>query len=433
MDSNTLNETEDSFINVDAHNFVPLEKDTPLSTERVVTHDYVPGEKETPVITEKVALSNKEMVEILNDHENKPPKIDYDCIGEFCFESDQLALKGNNDYKKLLEAIVILEAQRAQAVKDIERLVKIKEEALADPFEFLARMQRKEKMNFPVPQKIHSVPVIDWSKYALSGNPAAFGRRQMNLQKQMAQEFSRNNARAKLNLLNTENNQSWSAEEQKKLKELLVEFPPEDVEVHRWEKIANILGTRTPFEVASRVHKYYSILSQDHKISLGKIPDLIFLQKHWHNENTENNRFHDWQHNSTENTVDAQLDVSDEEDINCDKHNTANYQELINMKKLLREKILEESSSLVQHFGYKCCHCKADPIIGIRWHCTECQPPLSIDFCDDCSQSAYETDLHKTNHHLEKVYGSKGFLDREYMQCLGSNYNYLDPNYMPAT
>ncbi|GFQ83730.1 ZZ-type zinc finger-containing protein 3 [Trichonephila clavata] len=185
------------------------------------------------------------MTEILNDPENKPPKIDYDCIGEFCFESDQLALKGNNDYKNLLESIVILEAQRAQAVKDREALVKMKEEALADPFEFLARMQRKEKMNFPAHQKIYPVPVIDWT---------------------------RNNSRAKIITENksAESSTSWSDEEQKKLKELLIQFPPEDVEANRWEKIANNLGTKSAFEVASRIHKNYTILAQDSEIALGK-------------------------------------------------------------------------------------------------------------------------------------------------------------------
>ncbi|GFW37864.1 ZZ-type zinc finger-containing protein 3 [Trichonephila clavipes] len=363
----------------------------------VETQDYIPLEKET--LTEQATLSNVEMTEILNDPENNPPKIDFDCIGEFCFESDQLALKGNNDYKNLLEAIVILEAQRAQAVKDMEKLVKMKEEALANPFKFLARIQRKEKLNFPAHQKIHPVPVIDWSKYALSGNPDAFRRRQMSLQRQMARDLARNNARAKLSTENksSESNTSWSDEEQKKLKELLIQFPPEDVEANRWEKIANSLGTKSAFEVASRIHKKYTILAQDSEIALGKIPDLVFLQK--------------------------------EEDINNDPQ----YHQLIHMKKILKDKVLEGSSSLVRHYGYKCCLCKANPIIGVRWHCTVCQPPLSIDFCDDCSQSTYETYPHKANHYLEKIYGSRGFLDREYIQCLGKNYNYLDPNYMPAT
>ncbi|KAF8765030.1 ZZ-type zinc finger-containing protein 3 [Argiope bruennichi] len=88
----------------------------------VETPDIPMSQNETMVFPDRITLSEKEMADILNDPANKPPEIDYDSIGEFCFESDQLALKCNNDYKNVLEAIVVLEAQRAQAVKDIEKL-----------------------------------------------------------------------------------------------------------------------------------------------------------------------------------------------------------------------------------------------------------------------------------------------------------------------
>ena len=38
-------------------------------------------------------------------------------------------------------------------------------------------------------------------------------------------------------------NQLWTVEEQRRLEELLIEYPPEDVEMRRWTKIANALGT----------------------------------------------------------------------------------------------------------------------------------------------------------------------------------------------
>jgi hypothetical protein len=34
----------------------------------------------------------------------------------------------------------------------------------------------------------------------------------------------------------------WTAEEQRRLEELLVEYPPEAVETKRWQKIAAALG-----------------------------------------------------------------------------------------------------------------------------------------------------------------------------------------------
>ena len=52
-------------------------------------------------------------------------------------------------------------------------------------------------------------------------------------------------------------NQPWTAEEQKRLEELLHEFPSEDVEMERWKKIAARLGNRTPIQVQSRTQKYF--------------------------------------------------------------------------------------------------------------------------------------------------------------------------------
>jgi hypothetical protein len=34
----------------------------------------------------------------------------------------------------------------------------------------------------------------------------------------------------------------WTAEEQRRLEELLIEYPPEEVESRRWQKIAAALG-----------------------------------------------------------------------------------------------------------------------------------------------------------------------------------------------
>jgi hypothetical protein len=52
-------------------------------------------------------------------------------------------------------------------------------------------------------------------------------------------------------------NQPWAAEEQKRLEELLVQFPSEDVEMERWKKVAAALGNRTAVQVQSRVQKYF--------------------------------------------------------------------------------------------------------------------------------------------------------------------------------
>lgn len=46
--------------------------------------------------------------------------------------------------------------------------------------------------------------------------------------------------------------------------------------------------------------------------------------------------------------------------------------------------------------------------------------------------SEYEFDQHSSEHHLETIEQATTFVDRDYMHFLGNDYNYLDPNYMPA-
>ena len=52
-------------------------------------------------------------------------------------------------------------------------------------------------------------------------------------------------------------NQPWTTDEQRRLEELLHEYPSEDVEMERWKKIATSLGNRTAIQVQSRVQKYF--------------------------------------------------------------------------------------------------------------------------------------------------------------------------------
>ncbi|XP_054709973.1 ZZ-type zinc finger-containing protein 3-like [Uloborus diversus] len=386
-----------------------------------------------------------------------PPN--FDNIKEFCFESDHLALKSNSDYKNLLEAIVILEAQRAQAIKDMDCLLECQETALSDPIAFAEKLQRKENLNIPVPQKLHQLPVIDWSKYALSGNASAFGRRQLTrLSTKTSQDFSKFNNKGKTARNNetksSKLNQYWTAEEQKRLEELLVQFPPEEVETRRWEKIANCLENRTPIQVASRVQKYFIKLMKAGIPIPGRMPSIAYLRKPRRNiirqqpstflvshtppvympdVDEDYNYNYSQPQSADENSMESKVEqLSDDDEIGFEHRNTAEFQELMMLKKVLKEKL--KSCGLAQHVGYKCCRCKSEPIIGIRWHCTECKPPQTIDFCDDCVECMHEVGQHTADHRLEAIHNaSTGFLDRDYMHFLGSDYNYLDPNYMPAT
>lgn len=87
---------------------------------------------------------------------------------EFYFESDHLALKGNKDYSAFLKTIVVLEAQRVQAIEDLDKLMSVRTEALKDPISFVARLQNDDLPELPGPQKIAEIPYVDWSQYNIA-------------------------------------------------------------------------------------------------------------------------------------------------------------------------------------------------------------------------------------------------------------------------
>ncbi|XP_015926206.2 ZZ-type zinc finger-containing protein 3 [Parasteatoda tepidariorum] len=382
-------------------------------------------------------------------------------LDEFCFETDHLALKANNDYKNLLKTISILEAQRCQAIKDLDRLHELQEEALTDPIGFVERLQRNEDMNIPSPQIVQSVPEIDWTKYSLNNNnTSAFGRRQLTrLSAKVAQDYTKNILKGKSNGANDQKTQKthmhWSCEEQKRLEELLVQFPPEEVETRRWEKIANCLENRTPIQVASRVQKYFIKLMKAGIPIPGRMPSTVYLKKARRNiirqqpstflvshslpvympevEEDYSRKFN--APLSLSDSKDIKIEMSaneDDEEINPELRNSSEFNELKCLKKVLRDKL--KTCGLAEHIGYKCALCKANPIIGVRWHCTVCKPPEAVDFCDDCMESKHEVGNHSSDHRLEELPNADSVIqESSYSNFMDNDYNYLDPNYMPVT
>ncbi|VDI79311.1 Hypothetical predicted protein, partial [Mytilus galloprovincialis] len=107
------------------------------------------------------------------DGENQPMEMDIskvkaeidEEIDTYYFESDHVALKGNADYHAMLRTIALLEAQRIQAISDLDRLYKCRDDALEDPIGFVDKLQRGEDLNLPKQQRIAELPMINWEKY----------------------------------------------------------------------------------------------------------------------------------------------------------------------------------------------------------------------------------------------------------------------------
>eukprot|EP00794_Sanderia_malayensis_P015671 gene15671-17251_t len=231
-------------------------------------------------------------------------------------------------YKVLLKTLVVLEAQRIQAVKDLQVLHKWKERSLEDPIAFVESLQSKDPPKLPKRQSIAALPQIDWTHYlttsGLSKIPHGYfasTRRSFRTKG----DLQGSDSCVKSNLLFQEDNESvssegsqdqsslklvrgrqvddanplsfnrlWTTEEQERLEKLLQVYPPEDVEARRWEKIAKALGNRTPKQlfksidlsallsvvlrisavVSSRVQKYFIKLARAGLPIPGRAPHM---------------------------------------------------------------------------------------------------------------------------------------------------------------
>ncbi|XP_041367934.1 ZZ-type zinc finger-containing protein 3-like [Gigantopelta aegis] len=402
----------------------------------------------------------------------------------YYFESDHVALKSNPDYQSLLRSIALLESQRIQAIKDLDKLYEGQTKALQDPIGFVECLQNGKKFDFPSLQlqQVATIPSIDWEKYTSNVQFTSFGVRHMTrLKKQLVhgttdEELKSSGqtgmsycptvddcdvrvvrGRIKTDAKSATFNQLWTVEEQKRLEELLVTYPPEEVEAKRWQKIASALGNRTVQQVASRVQKYFIKLTKAGLPVPGRIPNLnAYNKKSGHRHHRYNKMYYpsstflhafeppvymsddeDFKSYEDDSSSFSQWnlspDVSDEEDIPPDLRCTQEYQELIRWKMIKKERQMSEDK-VVHHVGYKCDNCDREPIVGTRWHCVDCPMDAACDFCDDCVDCVFESSTHNTSHRLKAVkQAGNPTIDQDYTKFMPGDYNYLDPNYMPAS
>ncbi|XP_051989226.1 ZZ-type zinc finger-containing protein 3 [Xyrauchen texanus] len=498
IDNSSLKE-EATLVHVsseDASHKDPIHESLGLSSEADSEFSDKAGvSEEVEVSHSRSSRSTKELLATQaeeDEEEEEDPDVYY-------FESDHLALKHNKDYRRLLQTISVLEAQRTQAIMDLETLARRQKEALTDPITFVDQLQKQVEMGLPRPQRVVKLPDIAWDQYTSGrgdfereicdkkrktrqlklifdkvGLPArpkspvdskkegdSSSVYSSTLPSSDSPEQSMTSSTTQMirgRLCNQSKpdsfNQLWTVEEQKKLEQLLLKFPPEEVETKRWQKIADELGNRTAKQVASRVQKYFIKLTKAGIPVPGRTPNVCMyskkasskrqhhLNKHLYRPSTfltsyephvymdeEDERSHFF--NSLQ---DYCADDSDEDGVPEELRYLPEYKELLELKKLKKQKLqeIQAESALTQHIGYKCDMCGMEPIQGIRWHCQDCPQDNAVDFCSTCSDCLFKTETHKPTHRLEPVYQAETFLDKDYCLQQSTGYNYLDPNYFPA-
>ncbi|XP_014215133.1 ZZ-type zinc finger-containing protein 3 [Copidosoma floridanum] len=361
----------------------------------------------------------------------------------FYFESEHLALRLNHDYHNLLKTIVILHAQRTQAIKDLEQLLCAKQQALKDPIAYVAKLQNGDLPEYPGPQKIPEIPKIDWSKYNVGHVDNHLRPKTRHAQTApKVNEMKLNEEKEKIlvrgrvyNESKPETfNQKWTNEEQLRLEALLKKYPPEEIAMNRYTKIAQELGNRTAKQVSSRVQKYYiklkkaGITTNEYYI---KSTSKVKSTKRFIKTTTFFPHNHDYFEIQNE-PVHGEFDESQSAGYNAD----------VKQIQLLKQTKLEQDKRSYEpvyvHLGHKCYICNEEPIKNIRWHCEDCYNHNSkyVDLCTNCaySQVNNEKPQHPINHKLIRIdppKSSDSCLDSAYhpQNFNEHKFNYLDTNY----
>ncbi|KAF5288261.1 hypothetical protein FQA39_LY04029 [Lamprigera yunnana] len=347
----------------------------------------------------------------------------------FYFESDHLALKGNKDYSEVLKTIFILDSQRAKAIKDYDTVVELQNEALKDPLAFIEQLRGSKEIGVPELQIIADVPNIQWSKFKINLPEEAV--------KFINEKF--NSPNETINLIKEEktlrdnadtHNKAWTTEEQKRLEELLVVFPPEPIEFRRFKKIAAALGNRTVKQVSSRVQKYFLKLYRAGLPIPGRIPKYAERIKKSKLHVHQRHNHYLFKPSTFFPALDIPVVMNDSEPVPGPSTHSTNNPTLVNylipqpLEPTESRKSCEEPANTIdiqlnilhrvkyekqkghsnfQHIGYKCNYCNDEPITGVRWHCKMCVTNL-VDFCTDCViGQMYSEKPHPLSHKLEVI------------------------------
>lgn len=236
-------------------------------------------------------------------------------------------------------------------------------------------------------------------------------------------------------------NQLWTCDEQRRLEELLMEYPPEPVEMRRFAKIARALGNRTVRQVASRLQKYFQKLHAAGLPVPGRIPrnarshpstrknrsikqqlirpttffpsnfvpvnitddddiNVSTLDPNFYRNGCDNSIYGDNAESAKDDDNGDTVIVdepSDTETSACTDDDTKIVQ-LVKRVKHDKQKNYPIEISMSDHNGYTCDFCNENPIVGTRWHCITCKHS-SIDFCSDCLIAQLQMDApHSLDH-----------------------------------
>ncbi|XP_065361269.1 ZZ-type zinc finger-containing protein 3 [Calliphora vicina] len=338
----------------------------------------------------------------------------------FYFESDHLALRGNQDYTNMLRTIAVLEAQKIRAQQHIEELALAKKRYLEEPELFLAKIKNNEEIISPNYMTIATIPEIGHYDDMPAEEVKVKEEDNIGGSTDNKSDVQVNRGRVMDDTKPETFNQLWTVEEQKRLEELLIKFPEERIEMHRFNKIAKALGNRTARQVSSRVQKYFQKLHSAGMPIPGRIPKNRRVghakSKHYYRPSTffpshnvpvhmpEDDFFlHDLhmpaaETSANENVRSNSLDTLS--DLKTEPITSEIQQQIVNLLKIIKqEKLNTPEGYNPDPMAAKCESCQFAAVSRLRWRCNTCY--CSLNMCADCL--VYQLVQHKFDHFSHDV------------------------------
>lgn len=382
-----------------------------------------------------------------NDNDNfKKEKFE---ASEFYFETDFYLLKKNTDYKNLLKSLAILEVQRCTTIQSIEQLTVLKDQLSKNPILTFKQILERKDIGVLKTVNVHNLPSIDWSLYSSNNDEDEHTQQvfDINLRHKNTPD------KQETSVVNTPEvekpetfKKPWTVEEQLRLEELLVEYPPERNESNRYRKISEALGTRNLRQVCSRVQKY--------NMKMKKVGSIKSINA---NSKRLNKKTLFLSHKNTgallkPTTFIPSTTLIDDVDVYNTNHNNFNVNhkiiemdhktKLSILDEVLQDKLSGNNHSII-HNSFKCCVCQSSPIVGTRWNCSDC-PAIgkSSDFCNDCMVDMVKNIIEEPPHPLDHLVvpirniqvndddNINSLVDPNYVPLVFKTQSYLDPNFM---
>ncbi|KAJ3171997.1 ZZ-type zinc finger-containing protein 3 [Geranomyces variabilis] len=374
---------------------------------------------------------------------------------------EQELLDRNEDYQLIARTMSVLQNQLAQAQADLNRLATLRQEALDDPALFVEKLRTRTYDRVPKPQRVVALPAIDWEKY-FGGEPAEADsarrdrtrtRTRSHLSEvypgglgtpsasprpsygaastpgsEEAFEIERPNDhggswRAQNKTPDDRSNTfnvAWTEDEHERLLDLMTVYPSEAVHARRCEKIAAALGSRTSAQVATRIHnmergriKSFRTRARpgNPAVSSATIKRAKGGSSRVSGAYYTNPRF------AGSRLGPAAASMSDDESgpsrsaaaglgivIDPALKATDEYKELVQLQALVNNNTQPAAHAADPvHQGFTCDRCAAEPIVGVRWTCTDCPADEQVDLCDECYGKGFINATHTAQHAMRKV------------------------------